>query len=174
MLLSQVACTATITGEDQYAFYDPDLVQYVASRGDFPVLVIANPFGAGSDEALLAGMHLPGFYPPAPFKATTAQAREDGHLVLVFNPIHAATGHGICTAPATQTAPAAGAANTLRLHATFCYGRDVVSEAVLEMPRPTGLDGPGLGVALSQLLSALLPFRNRDHGDCGSTSGGFC
>ena len=70
LLLTQGACTNTsiITKENRYGFYEPDLVQYVAAQGDFPVLVIANPFGAGTDDDLLAVMQMPGFFPPTPFE----------------------------------------------------------------------------------------------------------
>ena len=178
LLLAQAACsnTNTISRDDLYSFYHPDLVQYVASKGDFPVLVIASPFGAGSDGALLASMHLPGYYQPAPFSATTAKARDDGHLVLVFNPIRASTGHAACSEPAGQTASgsAAGTAKTLRLQAAFCYDRDVVSVAYLEMPRPSGINDPAFGDGMSQLLAALLPIRGRSESDCGDPAGVNC
>ncbi len=179
LLLVQGACTSTsvITKENRYGFYSPDLVQYVAAQGDFPVLVIANPFGAGTDDDLLAVMQLPGFFPPTPFAATTDEARKFGHLVLVFNPIRASTGYGICTEPATQTASApgrAGAADRMRLHATFCYSDELVSEAILEMPRPTGLDDPAFDVAMSQLMSSVLSSRGSDDSVCGDPATTNC
>jgi len=97
------AWAATISKDDQYPFYEPDLVQYVASKGSFPVVVVANPFGAGKDGALLAGLELPSYYPPTPFIATTPQNRDDGHIVLVFAPITAANGYDTCRTPASQT-----------------------------------------------------------------------
>jgi len=176
LLLTQGACTNTITGDNRFAFYHPGLVRYVASQGDFPVLIIANPFGAGSDGALLAAMQLPGYYPPAPFTATTVEARKDGHLVLIFNPIRTATGEAACSAPLAQTASAApaGAANSLRLQAAFCYGRDAVSVAYLEMPRPRGFNDPAFGEAISQLLAVLLPSQNPYQGDCGDPAALKC
>ncbi|MBL6954506.1 MAG: hypothetical protein ISR50_17845 [Alphaproteobacteria bacterium] len=176
LLLTQGACTNTITGDNRYAFYHPDLVRYVAAQGDFPVLIIANPFGAGLDGALLATMQLPGFYAPAAFKATTAEARKDGHLVLIFNPIRTSTGDAACSAPLAQTASAApaGAANNLRLQAAFCYGRDAVSVAYLEMPRPRGFNDPAFGEAMSQLLAVLLPSQIPDQGGCSDPAGLNC
>lgn len=177
LLLTQGACTSTITKENRYSFYDPDLVQYVAAQGDFPVLVIANPFGAGTDDELLAVMQMPGFFPPTPFAATTDEARKDGHLVLVFNPIRASTGYGICTEPATQTTPASartGAADRMRLHATFCYGDEVVSEAILEMPRPTGLADPAFDVAMSQLMNSVLSSQGPDQSVCADPTSASC
>lgn len=177
LLFALGACTTgtTISSDDLYSFYSPDLVQYVASRGDFPVLVIANPFGAGADGDLIGAMRLPGYYPPTPFTATTAQSRDDGHLVLVFNPIRASTGHAACIAPDTQAAPAAaGAAGALRLMGVFCYDNDVVSEAFLEMPRPAGLHDPAFRVAMAQLMTTMLPSRGRSESDCVDPTGANC
>ncbi|MBT5191389.1 MAG: hypothetical protein HOM07_03510, partial [Rhodospirillaceae bacterium] len=54
LLVVQCANGATITRDDHYPFYTPGLVQYVAAKGVFPAVVVANPFGAGADGALLA------------------------------------------------------------------------------------------------------------------------
>jgi hypothetical protein len=182
--LTLAACTNTntISGDDHYAFYHPDLVQYVASRGDFPVLIIGSPFGAGSDNDLLAAMQLPGYYPPTPFRTTTAKARDDGHLVLIFNPIRASTGHAACDTPAAQSAAnsatpengATGATTTLRVQAAFCYDRDVVSVAYLEMPRPGGFKDLAFRDAMAQLMAALLPIRGNTQSDCSDPAGVNC
>ncbi len=165
-----VANAATITRDDHYPFYGPGLVQYVASKGTFPAVIIANPFGAGSDAALLDNIELPGNFPPAPFAATTPQGRDDGHLVMVFDPVAAASGHGACAAPAKQTAGKAGGASaTLRLQIAFCYDTEVVSEAFMEMPRPSGPSDQAFTQAMAQLLSVLLPSESPNKGDCPDT-----
>ncbi len=174
LLLALGACSTVISSDERHGFYHPGLVQYVASKGSFPVVIIANPFGAGTEGALLTAMQLPGYYPPTLFQETSPEAREDGHLVLIFNPIHASSGDGACIAPASQAATAAGAADILRPQIAFCYGRDVVSEAILQMPRPAGLDDPAFGDALSQLLQVLLPNETQNDGDCGGVTGVAC
>ena len=67
MLMVNDSQGATITRDDQYPFYGAGLVQFVASKGMFPAVVIANPFGAGAARGLLANIKLPGGYPPIPF-----------------------------------------------------------------------------------------------------------
>ncbi|MBC8241112.1 MAG: hypothetical protein H8E30_11645 [Alphaproteobacteria bacterium] len=176
-LFAMGACTnsATISRDYQYSFYDRDLVQYVASKESFPVLVVANAFGAGADDALLAGLKLPGYYPPTPFTATTAQARNDGHLILVFDPIGASSGQATCDAPETQTMPAkSGAANTVSLLAAFCYGREAVSVAYMEIPRPAGPADQAFRADMAQLLAVLLPSQRQDDGGCAQIAGVFC
>lgn len=166
-LLVLGACATVITHDHRHSFYEPDLVRYVAAQGSFPVVVIANPFGPGADDALLATMHLPGFYQPTPLSKTTPKARDDGHLILVFNPMRTSDGHGACTDPASQAAATApDAAGVLRIQAAFCYDQEVVSEALMETPRPAALDDPAFGDAMAQLLNTLLPNERPDGGDC--------
>ncbi len=169
------ANSATITRDDYYPFYNPGLVQYVTAKGTFPTVVVANPFGAGADDALLAKISLPGYFPPTTFSATTPQARDDGHLVMIFNPVADSSGYAACAAPARQTANTNRAAGTtLRLQIAFCYDREVVSEAFMEMPRPSGPADQRFGQAMAQVLDALLPSQIRDGGDCPNRAAGAC
>ncbi|MFP6749477.1 MAG: hypothetical protein VCD66_18015 [Alphaproteobacteria bacterium] len=166
---------ATITRDDYYPFYDPGLVQYVTAKGTFPAVVIANPFGPDADDALLSRLELPGYYPPTVFSATTPQARDDGHLVMIFNPVAASSGQAACAAPARQTATGkAGTGATLRLQIAFCYDQEVVSEAFMEMPRPDGPTDQRFSQAMAQLLDALLPIQIRDGGNCRARMAGAC
>ena len=170
------AWAATISKDDQYPFYEPDLVQYVASKGSFPVVVVANPFGAGKDGALLAGLELPSYYPPTPFIATTPQNSDDGHIVLVFAPITAANGYDTCRTPASQTITGQKGDTTnktLRLQAAFCYDDEMVSEAFMEMPKPKGPHDQRLTLAIDQFLDILLPSQSPNIGTC-SAGGGNC
>ena len=104
MLMVNESEGATITRDDHYPFYSDNLVQYVASKGTFPALVIANPFGAGADRDLLTNLEMPGGYTPTPFSRTTPTARDDGHLVLIFNPVQSSNGHPACAPPSSHAA----------------------------------------------------------------------
>lgn len=174
LLMTQVASAATIHSDELHGFYEATLVQYVTSKGNFPTVVVANPFGSGSNGALLAKLRLPGFFPPTSLTPTTAKARDDGHLVLIFNPIRASNGHAACVAPASQAAAGSHETGTLRLQAAFCYDDEVVSEAIMEMPRPTGVGDQRLDRAMGELMAVLLPTDNRNRGDCGGITGMFC
>ncbi|MBT7288238.1 MAG: hypothetical protein HN834_22550 [Rhodospirillaceae bacterium] len=173
LAVASCAQAATISKDDQYPFYNPSLVNYVASKGTFPVVVVANPFGTAKDDAFLANLSLPGYYPPTPFTATTARTRDDGHLVLIFAPITAANGHDACRSPISQTNAGPGKhgqannGQTLRLQAAFCYDRDVVSEAFMEMPEPRNMDDQAFAMAMDQLLDVLLPNQSPHIGACG-------
>ena len=90
---------ATISRDDHSPFYSPGLVQYVAANGDFPVVIIANPFGAGSNATLLAVVELPGNFLPTALSSITAKARNDGHLVMIFNPRPSSSGDRACRSP---------------------------------------------------------------------------
>ena len=58
----------------------------------------------------------------------------------------------------------------MRLQAAFCYGDEVVSEAIMEMPQPSDVTDRGFDQAMGQLLAVLLPSDNRKQGDCGPSS----
>ncbi len=162
LCLSQSVGAATIYSDDVGGFYEPSLVQYVTSKGSFPTVVIANPFGANADDALLATLEMPGYYQSVSFTATTAKARDDGHLVLVFNPVRASNGNTACAAPAKQSASeAVGGANVLRLLAAFCYDDEMASEAIMEMPRPAGVNDQAFDQAMEELMAVLLPTTSR-------------
>ncbi|HJM90349.1 MAG: hypothetical protein QGG19_19045 [Alphaproteobacteria bacterium] len=162
LCLGQSVGAATIYSDDLGGFYEPSLVQYVASKGSFPTVVIANPFGAETNDALLANMSLPANYPSVPLTATTTKARDDGHLVLIFNPVPTSNGDTACAAPASQSASGtAGGADVLRLLAAFCYDDEMASEAIMEMPRPSGIDDQSLDQAMAELMDALLPINSR-------------
>jgi hypothetical protein len=173
LCLSQSVGAATIYSDDVGGFYEPSLVRYVASQGSFPAVIIANPFGADTNDALLATLELPGYYPPASFKATTAKARDDGHLVFVFNPVRASNGDTACAAPAKQSASeTVGSANVLRLLAAFCYDDEMASEAIMEMRRPNGINDKAFDQAMSELMVVLLPINSRHTiGGCVSAMG---
>ena len=51
--MTRGASAATIYSDDLHGFYEADLVLYVASKGNFPTVVVASPFGSGTDRALL-------------------------------------------------------------------------------------------------------------------------
>ena len=162
LCLSQSAGAATIYSDDVGGFYEPSLVRYVVSKGSFPTVVIANPFGASTNDALLATLELLGDYPSVPLTATTAKARDDGHLVLVFNPVRASNGDTACAAPASQSASTPiGDANVLRLLAAFCYDSEMASEAIMEMPRPNGINDRTFDRAMDELMTVLLPTNSR-------------
>jgi len=166
---------ATITRDDHYPFYGPGLVQYVAAKGTFPAVVIANPFGAGRDGALLSALELPGYLPPTALSPTSARDRDDGHLVLIFDPVSSSSGHAACAAPDQQSVSGGGGGTeTLRLQIAFCYDDEVVSEAFMEMPRPRGPGDPDFNQAMAQLLYVLLPPQNPNRGACQNQIAGNC
>ena len=175
MLMVNESQGATITRDDHYPFYSDNLVQYVASKGTFPALVIANPFGAGADRDLLTNLEMPGGYPPTPFSRTTPTARDDGHLVLIFNPVQSSNGPSACASPSSQAALSKSrSASPLRLQIAFCYDNEVVSEAYMEMQQPSGLGDRVFHQDMAQLLNILLPIENPNRGDCGNSTGGNC
>ena len=138
MLMVKNSQGATITRDDHYPFYGAGLVQYVASKGMFPAVVIAHPFGAGADKFLLANIKLPGNYPPIPLSQTAPTARDDGHLVLIFNPVQSSNGYAACASPSSPAALSKPrSASPLRLQMAFCYDNQVVSKAYMEMQRPS-------------------------------------
>lgn len=165
LLVVQSANAATITRDELHPFYDPDLVRYVAANGSIPAVIIANPFSAGQNQALLTTLPMPGYLPPTTLLPTTARDRDDGHLVLIFDPVTASNGQAACAAPdrqttATNAGPKAGNANVLRLQIAFCYDAEVVSEAFMEMRRLKALGDRNFSIAMAQLLSVLLPSQN--------------
>lgn len=179
LLVPQSVNAATITRDELHPFYDPDLVRHVAANGSIPAVIIANPFGAGQDQALLTKLPMPGYLPPTTLLPTTARDRDNGHLVLIFDPVITSNGHAACTAPDRQTAPPnagpnAGNSNILRLQIAFCYDAEVVSEAFMEMPRPKAPGDREFALAMAQLLSILLPAQNQRSAKCPSPMSGSC
>ena len=166
---------ATITRDDHYPYYGAGLVQYVASKGTFPALVIANPFGVGADKDLLTNLEMLGGYPPTPFSRTTPTARDDGHLVLIFNPVQSSNGPSACASPSSQAVHSKSRpASPLRLQIAFCYDNEVVSEAYMEMQQPSELGDRAFHHAMAQMLNILLPIENPNRGDCGNPTTGNC
>jgi len=170
VLMMQGASAATIYSDHLHGFYEANLVLYVASKGNFPTVVVASPFGSGTDRALLARLHLPGNFPSTPLTLTTQQARNDGHLVLIFNPVRPSNGHDACAAPASQAAAGSDGTGKMRLQAAFCYGDEVVSEAIMEMPQPSDVASRSFDQAMGQLLAVLLPSDKPNQGDCDPSS----
>ena len=171
LFVVQIANATTITRDELHPFHDPDLVRYVAAIGSIPAVIIANPFGAGQDQALLTTLPMPAYLPPTTLLPTTARDRNDGHLALIFEPVTASNGHAACATPnrqttATNAGPKAGIANILRLQIAFCYDREVVSEAFMEMRQPKALGDRDFSIAMAQLLSVLLPSQNTRSAKC--------
>lgn len=163
---------ATISRDHHSPFYNPGLVQYVAANGDFPAVIIANPFGAGSNATLLAVVELPGNFLPTALSSITAKARDDGHLVMIFNPRPSSSGDRACSEPTRKlVSPAAGSESNLRLQIAFCYDDEMVSEAYMVMPRPSGPGDQAFSLAMAQLLAVLLPLESPSRGDCGQSAG---
>ena len=61
-------------------------------------------------------------------------------------------------------------AGTLRLQAAFCFNREVVSEAFLEMPRPATPTDTAFRGAMAQLMNELLPSQSPNRSDCGDVA----
>lgn len=163
LLASSYAGSAgTITRDDQYPFYGPGLVNYVASQGQFPAVFVNAPFAV---KNLTPQLQLPGYFATAPIVAVAPEARKDGHLVLVFDPAqNYPTGKAACAAP--EQFANSRLDPTLRLQAVFCYNSDPVSEAYLETPRPQSAADPGFRQSLNQLMASLLPQRTADGEQC--------
>ncbi|MDP6343125.1 MAG: hypothetical protein QF578_15030 [Alphaproteobacteria bacterium] len=165
--LAGAAVAANITGDHRKAFYEPILVNYVIADGNLPTVVVGQPFGAGGNAAMLGSIKLSGDFPTTPLTPTTVQARDGGHLVFVFGPPITAHGRHACEAPSKLARPAGG--GNLRLLAAFCYGDEVVSEAYMEMAKPSGPATGEFQQAMGQLLAVLLPPYNPD-GGCTNTT----
>ena len=164
--LAAASQAGTITRDDVFPFYGPNLVNYVAGQGSFPAVIINNPFPDDADgSALSSELHLPGFFAQAPVTAVASAVRKDGHLVLVFDPATNYPGSRAICADPDQFATARRDA-TLRLQAVFCYNQDPVSEAYLETPRPQGPHDAGFRQSLGQLMNVLLPSRTPDGEQC--------
>lgn len=166
--LAMPALAGTVSRDDQYPFYGPGLVNYVASRGPVPAVIINNPFGSEAGKAaLISELRLPGYFSQAPVAAVEADKRRDGHLVFVFDPAkNFPNSRAVCDSP--QQFASARKDSTLRLQAVFCYNSDPVSEAYLETPRPKAPSDPGFRQSMAQLMSSLLPSRVPDGEQCGN------
>lgn len=166
MALAAPVLAGTVTRDDQHPFYGPGLVNYVASRGPVPAVVINNPFGGDAgNAALVSELQLPGFFTQSSLVPVKPAERNDGHLVFVFDPAKTYPGgRAVCQAP--EKFSEARKDGTLRLQAAFCYNNDIVSEAYLETPRPRDQSDPGFRQSMAQLMNSLLPSQVSDGEQC--------
>lgn len=144
-----------VSGEEMSAFYSPEVVNYAAKGGIFPTAVYGNPFGPDADDALLEGMTIPPGFSPAVLTAIPkGEARNDGHLVLIFDPARLPGGRAACRAPERVALQPDGV--RLKVQGAFCYDDEMASEAVLDVVRPTRPDDREFREALDLLLAVIL------------------
>ena len=156
-----IAGVARITRVTYYPFYEPQLVQQQSANGEFPVLVVGNPF---PDDGFLAQLSLPGFFPPARFVPVAMHQRRRGYLVFAFDPPRGAIdGKTACADPARLQA--VERRDDLRLQAAFCFDKAPVTEAVLAVARPAAPTDPAFLNGMSQLMNELLPSRSPNRSD---------
>lgn len=156
------ASAETITSDFLHPSYDPQHVQYAASKGQFPVVVIDSPVPV---DAMLQTLSLPGSYPQSPLTAVSPQSHRGGYLVLAFHAPRTSNGHQACADPA---ALATGGSGSLRLQAAFCSGTAVLSEAIMTAPAPASADDPAFASAMARLFSQVLSTKSpNDDGSCG-------
>ena len=167
---------ATITNDQIHGFYDPSLVQYVVSKGSLPVVVIANPFGPDKDFYLLNNIALPGYYPTTVLSRILAEERDDGHLIMIFNPITSASGINTCLSPPNKTTTSGSNSLKENLHLliAFCYDKEIVSEAYLEIKHPSTPTDLDFKKAMTQLFNVLLPIEKLFLGSCQDVDRGNC
>lgn len=156
---------STITNADVAPGYSPQFVNYAARSGEFPTAIYGNPFGADADAQLLSDMWTPGDYTKAKLTAIPkGEERRDGHLVFLFDPEIAPGGQVACRTPeSVRRKPASG---SLKLQGAFCYGDEMISEAVLDVRRPQSPDDPNFHQAMNQFLAILFLPRADRANDC--------
>ena len=159
LLPSGPAGANTITRHDLYPAYSPQMVQYLASKGEVPVVLVGNGYGAD----LLSRLQMPGYYPQARFVATDIARRRGGYLVLIFDPKSVPGGGAACDSPNDVATGTSGL--EMNVQAAFCQSGEVMSDAVLTLDRPSGAGDPALTGGLNQLLSVMLEPRDPNQGD---------
>ena len=166
-----VACggpATTVTYVENEIRYDPGTISWAAQEGELNTVVRGNPFPASVEaEAIAASLALPGWFQPARLTTRPADARRAEHrLVLVFNPARNPLGGAAACADVAGVA-LAPAGPTMRVQLAFCSGAKVGAEAILEAPAGRDPSDPRFTGALNSALAAMLPPRNRNHGDDG-------
>jgi len=176
VLTNSVAQGAIITNDEIHGFYDPSLVHHIVSKGPLPTIVIGNPFGPETDFSLLKNITLPGYYPTTALSRITAKERDDGHLIMIFYPINSLSGLAACLSPPQQNTISGSNSfkKNLRLLIAFCYDKEVVSEAYIEMKRPSKPTDKDFKKAIAQLFSVLLPIQKPFLGGCQDFGRGNC
>lgn len=160
------AQSETITHEFHYPSYDPQYVQYAASKGSFPVVLVDSPIAG---DELVGSLALPGSYPQVPLTEVSEAERKGQYLVLAFHSPINIGGDKLCVDPSTAASNAPGGA--LRVQAAFCSGDEVLSEAVMTTERPSGTADKGFNGAMARLLNRVLSTRSpNDDGSCGRSS----
>ena len=105
------------------------LVRYAAADGAMPTVIHGNPFSgtqAQADQAVRAGLHMPGGLPRAAFVTdAAAEAGEGLRLVLVFDPADA-TFDAKRMCGDVRSIALGGSGNRAIIHASFCSGDKLI------------------------------------------------
>jgi len=155
------AQSGNISRDFQNPGYDPQLVQFMAATGQVPVVLVDSPF---DDTAVAGQLALPSFYPQAPFVPVSATQRQDAHIVLLFDSHASIDGVKACRDP--ESGPPGTGGSDMSIQAAFCYGTDEISEAHLQVGRPSGPSDPAFRTAMAQLMSRLMPTISPNAGGC--------
>jgi len=156
------AQSGNIARDFQNPGYDPQLVQFMASSGEVPLVMVNNPF---PDEEMAAQLSLPSFYPQAPFVPTPPAERQYAHIVLLFDSDISIDGLKACRDPEGGP-PGSSTAGKLSVQAAFCYGSDEISEARMNVARPNDPGDPAFRTAMAQLMNRLMPTISPNAGGC--------
>lgn len=145
--------------------YDPEMLNYAASKGAMLTEVVGNPFGAPKervDAAVIGSMTGAHFGPRLAF---TTKAPPDYaspyRIVMFFNPAPNAQAIQICS---NADQPTAAQPNELRMLAAFCSSDTVVTSikgSVADVTAPTDSAFRGL---IRSLMVELFPPRDPDLG----------
>lgn len=171
-VLALAACSGpftTITYVDNETRYDPGTISWAAQDGELATVVRGNPFAASVEaEAIAAGLRLPGWFAPARLTTRPADLRRAEHrVVLVFNPLRDPLGGAAACGDVAGVA-LAPPGPTMRVQLAWCDGTKVDAEAILAAPTGRDPADPRFAGSLNDALAAMLPPRNRNHGDGGA------
>lgn len=158
----------TVSRVTYHNFYEPSQVRYMAKDGRVNVVVVGAPF---PDAAVVRQLSLPGYYPNARMVEAPATDRKGPYLVFAFDVGGSTDGTDACQAP--QQIPQRQSGSQMTVQGAFCFGNEVVSEALLTTSRPRRADEPAFRQDLAQLMEDLLTNQDPRQRE-GTCSSGIC
>ncbi len=143
--------------------YDPEMLDYAASKGAVLTEVVGNPFGVAKEEldgAVVGAMRGAHFGQPVTFTTTPpADYTSPYRIVMLFNPAPGAQTNRVCAEPAQ---PSAAQPGELSVIAAFCSKDTVVTSTKGRVSKPQGPRDAAFRLLIRRVTVELFPVRDPD------------
>lgn len=171
LLLAGCADAGRVSHVEQTSLYSSMTMGHAVREGTLTTEIRGQPFigGPAGAEAVAAALRPPGWHRGFRFTTVPPPNASDYRLILRFNaPVDGTKGEGICAGAEPGTFAPPGPETSV--HAVFCLGPRLVSEARARGGALAGPADPLFRALTDALLTEVMPAYNRqvsiDSGSC--------